>query len=116
MSGLNIPTGSTQSVTGPAGGGQLQTSALNQILGLGTSGMALLNQPYINAGGTSSTPIQSILQYLQGQPKDQAAINASIASAGLPQYSGDIGSNSFSLDPFINIKDPPLDYTDYLFS
>jgi len=59
MSGLNIPTGTTQTVTGPAGGGQMQQSVLNQILGTGTGGMAFLNQKMPNG--------QSILEYLKGQ-------------------------------------------------
>ena len=37
MSGLNIPTGTTQTTTGPAGSGQLGPSALSQILGVGSS-------------------------------------------------------------------------------
>lgn len=80
MSGLNIPTGSTQSVTGPAGSGQLQTSALNQILGMGTSGMALWNQPFQNKDGKSVTLGQSILDYFKGNQGDQAAINAQNAA------------------------------------
>jgi len=49
ISGLNVPTGTSQTVTGPAGSGQTQQSVLNQILGLGTSGMALWNSPYSQA-------------------------------------------------------------------
>ena len=37
MSGLNIPTGTTQTTTGPAGSGQLGPSALSQILGVGST-------------------------------------------------------------------------------
>lgn len=46
LSGLTIPTSTSQSVTGPAGQGQMSPSVLSQILGLGTSGMALWNTPF----------------------------------------------------------------------
>jgi hypothetical protein len=97
MSGLNIPTGSTQSVTGPAGSGQLQTSAQNQILVLGTSGIALWNQPYQNKDGKSVTLGQSILDYFKG---NQA--NSAIDVAGRPE--------NISQDPIMNQGD----YTPYI--
>jgi len=82
ISGLNVPTGTSQTVTGPAGSGQMQQSVLNQILGIGTGGMALWNSPSSQAidpvtgqpkYDASGRPIMttlgsSILDYFKNQP------------------------------------------------
>jgi len=97
MSGLNVPTGTTQTVTGPAGGGQMQQqSVLNQILGIGTSGMAFLNQKMPNG--------QSILEYLKGQKGGGDSGGSSGGSidttTGYPYDVGGSGGPSYpSIDP-----------------
>ena len=56
MSGITIPTGTTQSVTGPAGAGQLQDSILKQIATMGTSGMQIWNSAFGQAKNPDGTP------------------------------------------------------------
>lgn len=70
IGGLNVPTGSTQTVTGPAGGGQMSSSVLNQILGMGASGMAILNQKTPDG---KSTIGQSILDYFKNSSANPTA-------------------------------------------
>jgi hypothetical protein len=50
ISGLNIPTGATQSATGPAGGGQMGLSPLSQIASLGASAGNFLSYPAASLG------------------------------------------------------------------
>jgi hypothetical protein len=70
IGGLNVPTGSTQTVTGPAGGGQMSDSILKQIAAMGTSGMALLNQKTPDG---KSTIGQSILDYFKNSNANPTA-------------------------------------------
>ena len=68
VGGLNIPIGATQSVTGPAGAGQLTDSYLKQLLA-GTSGVGgLLTTPLGSILGTDNkkTVGRSILDWIKG--------------------------------------------------
>ena len=101
IGGQNVPTGTTQTVTGPAGGGQMQSSPLSQIFGLGTSGMALWNTKM--PGG--STLGESILNYFKGQKDGGGNSGGSSGGSidpttGQPYDVGGSGGPSYgSIDP-----------------
>ena len=63
VGGLNIPTGTTQTATGPAGGGQMGPSPLSQIASLGTSMGAAFNYPATSLGlkNSDGTPFTGTL-------------------------------------------------------
>ena len=107
IGGLNVPTGSTQTVTGPAGGGQMTSSVLNQILAMGTGGVGLFNAPYgtrTNPDGTpmldkNGTPVkstvgESILNYFNNSSSKPTANTAPVytypsdSSGDEPQFGG----------------------------
>jgi len=100
MSGLNVPTGTTQTVTGPAGNGQMQTSSpLSQIFGLGTSGMALWNtkMPGGSTLGESilkSTPVDSILNYFKGKGGGDSGGSSGGSIDPTTFYPYDVGGSS----------------------
>jgi hypothetical protein len=117
VGGLNVPTGSTQTVTGPAGGGQMTSSVLNQILGMGASGAALYNAPFgqqkdkdgkpmVDAFGrpVMATVGQSILDYFK-KSNDKSAL------PDIRSRSGDTGPGIdenpiFTADPYVPEQDP----------
>jgi len=91
MSGLNIPTGVSQSVTGPAGSGQLGQSPLTQIAGLGTSLGSLLTTPTSLFGGTSGGTLGSVLGNAIGIG---GGSNTPVPETGMPSSTNIAGSDS----------------------
>ena len=91
MSGLNIPTGVSQAVTGPAGSGQMGPSPLTQIAGLGTSLGTLLTTPTSLFGGTSGGTLGSSLGNYLGIGN---STNTAVPDTGMPSSTNVAGSDS----------------------
>ena len=91
MSGLNIPTGVSQAVTGPAGSGQTGPSPLTQIAGLGTSLGTLLTTPTSLFGGTSGGTLGSSLGNYLGIGN---STNTAVPATGMPSSTNVAGSDS----------------------
>lgn len=107
ISGLNIPTGTSQTVTGPAGSGQMQQSALNQILGIGTGGMALFNSPF----GTRTNPDGSVMRDTNGNPV-RSTVYDSILNyfKNQPSAAPGAGTDTTTIDNSTgNVEFPPFD-------
>jgi hypothetical protein len=82
VGGLNIPIGATQSVTGPAGAGQLTDSYLKQLLA-GTSGV----------GGLLTTPLGSILGTDNKKTVGRSILDLIAGGSGGGGYTGTLPSN-----------------------
>jgi hypothetical protein len=86
IGGLQIPTGVTQTATGPAGKGQMGPSPLSQIASLGTSAGNFLSYPGASLGlkDKDGKPFTGSLgAYLTGLFKDETKTGIPVSPAGL---------------------------------